>query len=104
MKKNNLKKACAITVALALVLSCIPNNMASAKKAKTKLSKKEITITVGKTKTLKLKNNVKNTKWTILSGKKNITLKKKKKNSVKVLAKKKGKAKVQVRKSSPVKL
>lgn len=70
---------------------------AEAAAAKPTLSKKKLTVQVGKTKTLKLKNNKKKTKWTIVSGKGKVALKNKKKNSVKIVGKKKGTAKVQVK-------
>ena len=46
---------------------------------------------------IKLKNNKKKTKWTVISGKKNVSLSKKEKDSVMVKAKKVGKAKVQAK-------
>jgi hypothetical protein len=44
------------------------NDMAAKKKVK--LSKKSVTVTVGKTVKVKLKNNKKKVKWTVTSGKK----------------------------------
>ncbi len=62
---------------------------------KPKLSTKSVSLTVGKTKTLKVKNTKKKARWSIKSGKKYIKLKAKKKASVKLVGVKKGTAKVQ---------
>ena len=60
-----------------LSFSVIPQNVLAAKK-KVKLSKKSVTVAVGKTVKVKLKNNKKKVKWTVTSGKKNVKLSKKK--------------------------
>lgn len=44
-----------------------------------KLNKKSVIVNVGKTVKIKLKNNKKKVKWSVTSGKKNVTLSKKKK-------------------------
>ena len=62
-----------------------------------KLSKKTVTVKIGKTVKLKLKNNKKKVKWTVISGKKNVTLSKKKKTGVTIKGKKPGTAKVQAK-------
>lgn len=59
----------------------------SAAKKKVKLEKKLVNVYVGNTVRIKLKNNKKKTKWTVISGKKNVSLSKKKKDSVMVKAK-----------------
>lgn len=64
---------------------------------KVKLSTKKLTVTVKKTKVLKLKNNKKKVKWSVTSGKKFIKLKSKKKTRVKIVGKKAGKSKVQAK-------
>lgn len=64
-------------------------------KAKTKtvaLSAKSIQVNVGGTKTIKVKNTKKSVKWSVKSGKKYISLTKKKKTSVSVKGKKAGSA------------
>ena len=77
----------------ALLLGITPSvNVSAAKKIS--LSTKNLTITKGKSKTLKVKNTKKKVKWKVLSGKKYITLKKKSKVAVTIKGKKKGTAKV----------
>lgn len=88
------KKYVAWLLAVALVAGVLPTDVSMAAK-KVKLSSKKVTVQVGKTKTLKLKNNKKKAKWTVISGKKNIKLKSKKNTSVKIVGKKKGTAKAQ---------
>lgn len=66
-------------------------------KSKVRLSCSKITIKMEKSKTLKLKGTKKKVKWKVVSGKKNIKLTKKKKNSVKVVGLLSGKAKVQAK-------
>ena len=90
MKK---KRVIAFLLACMVVLNTIPCQQANAAK-KTALSQKKITLTVGQQKKLELKNEKKKIKWSIVSGKKNISLKKKTKTSVMVKAVKKGTAKV----------
>lgn len=78
----------------------VPDKAQAAKKSKTskeKLSSKKLTLKKGQTKTLKVKNAQKKIKWSIVSGKKYIKLKSKKKASVKIVGKKAGKAKVQAK-------
>lgn len=64
--------------------------------AKISLSQTKVTVKVGKTKTIKVRNTLKKVSWKILSGKKNISITKGKK-SVKVKGKKVGKAKLQAK-------
>lgn len=85
------------SVLLSLVLvmgSVATNGQTASAKAKIKLNKTSITLKVGKKATIKVKNTKKKAKWSIKSGKKFITLTKKKKSSVVVKAKKAGTAKV----------
>ena len=77
-------------------LSLLPQSAFAAKK-KVKLNKKTVTVNVGKTVKIKLQNNKKKVKWTVASGKKNVTLSKKKKTEVTIKGKKAGKAKVQAK-------
>ena len=76
MKK--VRGTVAFLLVFVLSFSVIPQNVLAAKK-KVKLSKKSVTVTVGKTVKVKLKNNKKKVKWTVTSGKKNVKLSKKKK-------------------------
>ena len=102
MEGYNMKKVrgtVAFLLVFVLSFSVIPQNVLAAKK-KVKLSKKSVTVTVGKTVKVKLKNNKKKVKWTVTSGKKNVKLSKKKKTSVTIKGKKVGKAKVQVKVAS----
>lgn len=94
MKK--IKRKLAILLVFMLVFTMMPQTALAAKK-KVKLSKKNVTVTVGKTFKLKLKNNKKKVKWTVISGKKNVTLSKKKKTGVTIKGKKPGTAKVQAK-------
>lgn len=79
-----------LVLTLALVMGIATPQADAAKKVK--LSKKNVTVKVGKTQTIKVKNTKKKAKWTIKKGKKYISLKKKKKTSVVVKGKKQGKA------------
>ena len=94
MKK--VRSTVAFLLVFVLSFSVIPQNVLAAKK-KVKLSKKSVTVTVGKTVKVKLKNNKKKVKWTVTSGKKNVKLSKKKKTGVTIHGKKAGKAKVQAK-------
>ena len=91
MKKG--KKALTLLLIFTLALSLFPQSAQAAKKKKVKLSKKTVTVKIGKTVKLKLKNNKKKVKWTVISGKKNVTLSKKKKTGVTIKGKKPGTAK-----------
>ena len=94
MKK--VRSTVAFLLVFVLSFSVIPQNVLAAKK-KVKLSKKSVTVAVGKTVKVKLKNNKKKVKWTVTSGKKNVKLSKKKKTGVTIHGKKAGKAKVQAK-------
>lgn len=88
-------KQLSILLVFSLILGSIHGINASAAK-KVSITKKA-TVTVGKKAKIKLKNNEKKVTWKITSGKKNITLKSKKKTEVTVVGKKKGTAKVQAK-------
>ena len=66
-------------LAATLVLTGMPVQHTQAAKA-AKLSSKKVILKVGKSKTITLKNNKKKTTWKVISGKKCIKLKNKKKN------------------------
>ncbi len=90
------KKQLGVLLILTMVLSLFPQGTFAAKK-KVKLNKKSVTVNVGKAVTIKLQNNTKKVKWTIISGKKNVMLSNKAKTSVTIKGKKAGKAKVQAK-------
>lgn len=90
------KQLMACTLSFALLLGMIPIAEVSAAK-KVSLSTKKLTITKGKSKTLKVKNTKKKVTWKVVSGKKYISLKKKGKTAVIVKGVKKGTAKVQAK-------
>lgn len=94
MKK--IKKGFALLLVFVMAVSVIPQSAFAAKK-KVKLSKKAVTVAVGESVKIQLKNNKKKVKWSITSGKKNVTLRKKKKTGVIIKGKKAGKAKVQAK-------
>ena len=93
---RKMRRKLAVLLVFVLAFTMMPQNVLAAKK-KVKLSKKSVTITVGKTVKVKLKNNKKKVKWTVTSGKKNVKLSKKKKTSVTIKGKKVGNAIVRVR-------
>lgn len=97
---KKLKRMFAVCLAVCLTICSVFSSgewQSSAAKKKVKLEKKLVNVYVGNTVKIKLKNNKKKTKWTVISGKKNVSLSKKKKDSVMVKAKKTGKAKVQAK-------
>lgn len=94
MKK--IKKGFALLLVFVMAVSVIPQSAFAAKKM-VKLSKKTVTVAVGEAVKIQLKNNKKKVKWRITSGKKNVTLSKKKKTSVIIKGKRAGKAKVQAK-------
>lgn len=115
MRKKNLVTA--VLVASMLVGSFGVTSTPAEAKSKIKLSTTKVSLNGGASKTIKIKGtNKKKVKWSVVSGKKNIKLKNKKKTSVKVVGVKRGTAKVQaklgkkkyicrvtVRKSTPAK-
>ena len=94
-RKGNQLFVTALTAAMAVSLLSPAEPAAAAKKVK--FNVKTLSLTVGKKKTLKIKNAKKKAKWSIKSGKAKIKLQKKKKASVVVAAKKAGSAKVQAK-------
>ena len=95
-QSRNLRKAGAVALSLALAMSTLAITPASAAK-KVKLAKTKITVNVGKTKTVKIKNVKKKQvkKLTVKSSKKAVaTAKASKKTAIKVKGKKAGSAKV----------
>ena len=96
-RKPVVKRVIAVLLTITLVMCLLPaNNIVQAKSHKVKLSKKNITVMIGKKKTVKLKKAKKKVKWKIVAGKKNISIKKKGKlkNKLIVKGKKVGKAKI----------
>ena len=79
MKK--IKKGFALLLVFVMAVSVIPQSAFAAKK-KVKLSKKAVTVAVGESVKIQLKNNKKKVKWVVASGKNIITLSKKKKTGV----------------------
>ena len=94
-RKRNQLFVTALTAAMAVSMLSPAEPAAAAKKVK--FNVKTLSLTVGKKKTLKIKNAKKKAKWSIKSGKDKIKLQKKKKASVVVAAKKTGSAKVQAK-------
>lgn len=89
---NQIKRAGAGLLVLALCLSLVTPQSAAAKKKKVALNKKKITLTVGKKTTLKLKNNKKKIKWSSTKKKvatvsKKGVVKAKRKGTAKIVAK-----------------
>ena len=89
MRTKNIAMILTLTLTAGLCQTAAPSQAATPK-----LSTKNLTMKVGKTAALKVKKTSKKAKWSIVSGKKNIRLKAKKKTSVKVKAVKAGKAKI----------
>lgn len=91
------RKMMSIILVLAIVFTSIPV-MSYSVQAKTKapsFSKKNIDITMGKTKTVKLKNATKKVRWKVVDGRKNVKIVKKfgkNQNKIKIKAKEKGSA------------
>ena len=89
MRTKNIAMILTLALTAGLCQTAAPSQAATPK-----LSAKKLTMKVGKTAALKVKKTSKKTKWSIVSGKKNIRLTAKKKTSVKVKAVKVGKAKI----------
>ena len=89
MRTKNIAMILTMALTAGLCQTAAPSQAATPK-----LSAKKLTMKVGKTAALKVKKTSKKTKWSIVSGKKNIRLTAKKKTSVKVKAVKAGKAKI----------
>lgn len=95
MRKKNLVTA--VLVASMLVGSVGVTSTPAEAKSKIKLSTTRVSLNGGASKTIKIKGTKKKVKWSVVSGKKNIKLKNKKKTSVKVVGVKRGTAKVQAK-------
>ena len=93
--KKEFCKTMSYFMTAALVLGVtLPSSLSEAKKKVPKLSSSKVSIKIGQSKVLKVKNTKKKVKWSVGSGKKNVSLTKKKKTSVTVKGKKAGKATV----------
>lgn len=90
------KQMVALFVAASMCVGIVSSSSAQAA-PKIKLSTKSMTLKVGQTRKLLVKKSKKAAKWSVVSGKKVIQLKNKKKNSVKIAGVKKGTAKVQAK-------
>lgn len=95
MRKKNLVTA--VLVASMLVGSFGVTSTPAEAKSKIKLSTTKVSLNGGASKTIKIKGTKKKVKWSVVSGKKNIKLKNKKKTSVKIVGVKRGTAKVQAK-------
>ena len=93
---TKVKKTLAVALTFAMTVVMVPQSALAAKK-QVKLNKKSVSVAVGKTVKVKLKNNKKKVKWTVVSGKKNVALSKKGKTGVTIKGKRVGKAKVQAK-------
>ena len=93
-----IKKAIAVAVTMSLMTCLVPNGSITVNAAskKSMLSKTKISVNVGKKKTVKLKKAKYKVVWKIISGKKNISIKKKGKykQKIQIKGKKIGKAKI----------
>lgn len=93
---NNIRKrVLAAGMVIMMVLSGFAGTTVYAA-TKASLSQTKVTVGIGKTKTIKVKNAGKTVSAIVLSGKKNISITRKK-NSIKITGKKAGKAKLQVK-------
>lgn len=81
-----IKKAIAVAVTMSLMTCLVPNGSITVNAAskKSMLSKTKISVNVGKKKTVKLKKAKYKVVWKIISGKKNISIKKKGKYKQKI--------------------
>lgn len=94
VKSEFYKPISYLLTAAMLLGASLPSAPAGAKKKAPKLNTKKISIQIGQKRTIKVKNTSKKAKWSVKTGKKFITLSKKKKKSVVVKGKKAGKASV----------
>ncbi len=90
---KKMKRTLSMIMAGALILGMTAPEADAAKKMS--LSKKKVTVGIGKKTTLKVKGAKKKVKWSVKKGKKYVSLSKKKKTSVVIKGKKAGKAVVQ---------
>ena len=93
--KKNIRGILAAGLAVFMVISLLAGTSVLAA-AKVSLSRSEVTVGIGKSTMIKVKNAGKRISCKILSGKKNISIQQEKKR-VKITGKKVGKAKLQVR-------
>ena len=97
-RKVIIKKAIAVAVTMSLMTCLVPNGSITVNAAskKSMLSKTKISVNVGKKKTVKLKKAKYKVVWKIISGKKNISIKKtgKYKQKIQIKGKNIGKAKI----------
>lgn len=91
------KKRLSILLSIVFLLCMIVSPCEASAKGSVKLSNTKMTITEGKSKQLRIRNNKKKVIWSITSGKDKIKLTKKSKNGVQITAKKSGKAVVRAR-------
>ncbi len=91
MLNQNGKKVLSVLLSFAMIFGFLQSSSADAAK-KIKLSAKKVTVNVGKTKKISVKNTKKQVKWSVKKGKKYVSLTKKKKTSVTIKGKKKGTA------------
>lgn len=94
--RNKRKNVRATVLVLLMMIVSLSVGTSVQGAGKVRLSLSKITVRVGKTKTIKVKNAGKKVTWKVLSGKKNLLIAKRK-NSVKVKGKKAGKAKLQAK-------
>lgn len=94
--KHSTSKIIGVVTSFALLCGglAVPPQRAQAAGKKVSISKK-VTVTVGKTRKINLKNNQKKVKWKITKGKKLIKITKKSKKSATIRGVKRGTAKVQ---------
>ena len=91
MGKVMVKKVATVIAVAAMIIVGMPVSASAAKKVT--LTPKTVSVKVGKSKKLTLKNNTKKVTWTIASGKKYVTLKNKKKKKRDSCGKKRRKSK-----------
>ena len=75
IRRSMVRKATAVALAAAMVIASTSVSADAAKKVT--LTPKKVSIKVGKSEKLTLKNNTKKVTWTIASGKKYVSLKNK---------------------------
>ncbi len=85
--KMMIKRIFSLFLSGILIISLVSVPVSAA--GKVKLSSKKITLTVGKSKKIKLSNNKKKVTWKVIRGKSSVSLKRKSKSGVTIAAKKK---------------
>lgn len=94
-KRESKRMAVYAVILCCMLLLCSSASSTAEAKTRAKFNTKKMTLSVGKSKSLKLKGTSKKAKWKVSTGKNNIRLSAKKKKSVKITGKRAGKAKVQ---------